>query len=83
MLEFIDVLLEDEPPLGLDLCLLPDGMLSKQLVGSGERRVVEDVGVALQHVAERGAELCETSVPLFLLLRAEAVDILRHLSIRK
>jgi len=43
-----DMLLEYQPPFGLDLGLLPDGMLGEELVGGGERRVMMNVRVPFE-----------------------------------
>ncbi len=76
LFEFRDILLEDESALGFNLGLLPDGVLSEQLVSSSEGRVVEHVRVPLEHVTNGGAKLGQSSLSLLLLLRAKAVDIL-------
>ena len=56
--------------------LLPDRVLREELVGRGEGRVVEDVRVALEHIAERGPGLSQTSFTLLLLFRLEVLRIL-------
>ena len=48
LLQFGDVLLKYQPPLGLNLRLLPDGMLGKELIGSRECRVVINIWVPFE-----------------------------------
>lgn len=45
---FSNVLLEHQPPFGLDLGLLPDRVLSKELIGGGECRIVVNVWIPLE-----------------------------------
>lgn len=51
-------------------------MLRKESVRRGKGRVVEDVRVALEHVANRRPNLGETRFSLFVLFSFEIVDIL-------
>ena len=54
LLQLRHILLEDEPPLGLDLSLLPDRMLREELVCCSKGRVMENIRVSLEHVANGG-----------------------------
>lgn len=76
LLELSDVLFKDELPLRFDLGLLPDRMLREEFVCCREGRVVEDVRIALEHVADSGTRLGQTSFAFFLLLRLQVVHIL-------
>ena len=53
-------------------------MLRKESVRRGKGRVVEDVRVALEHVANRRANLGETRFSLFMFFGFEIVDILHR-----
>ena len=48
LFQFGDVLLKYQPPLGLDLGLLPDRVLGEKFIGGGKRRVVIDVWVPFE-----------------------------------
>ena len=43
-----DVFLENQPPFGLDFGLLPDRVLSKELIGGRECRVMMNVRVPFE-----------------------------------
>jgi hypothetical protein len=45
---------------------LPDRVLSEELVGSRERRVMEDIRISFEHVTKCGTQLGQPG--LFLLL---------------
>ena len=48
LLQFGDVFLKYQPPLGLDLGLLPDRVLGEKLISGGECRVVINVWVPFE-----------------------------------
>jgi len=48
LLQLGDVLLKYQPPLGLNLGLLPDWVLGEKLINGGECRIVVNVWVAFE-----------------------------------
>lgn len=79
MFELGYVLLKDEFPFGLNLSLLPDRVLSEDLVSSRESRIMEHVGVPFEHVTQRGTEFGQTSISFFLFFGLEPVRVLNEL----
>lgn len=76
LLELSDILFKNELSLRFDLRLLPNRMLSEELVCCRECRVMEHVRIALEHIANSWTRLGQTSFTLLLLLRLQIVDIL-------
>jgi hypothetical protein len=52
LLKFCNVLLEYEPTFKLDLGLLPDRMLGKDLVCCRKCRIMEHIRIAFQHISK-------------------------------
>ena len=61
LLQLRDVFLEYEPPFRLDLGLVSDSMLGKELTGSGERRVTVNVGIFLSEPQKEDQSLVSLS----------------------
>jgi len=72
------MLIKYQPPLGLDLSLLPDGVLGEEFIGGGERRVVMNIRVSFQQIPKGRSELRQPGFSFFLLFGLQAVSVLRR-----
>jgi len=71
-----DVLFKYQPPLGLDLRLLPDGMLGEEFIGGRECRVMINVWVPFEQVPKRRSEFRQPGFSFFLFFGLQAIGVL-------
>ena len=76
LFQLSDMLLKYQPPFGLDLGLLPNRVLGKELIDSGERCVVVNVWVPFEQIPKRRSEFRQPGFSLFLLFSLQAVCVL-------